>query len=269
VCGFCFLSHLPPQPGRRGGGGPPAGRRRRSGPATAPSSGGRWTLVRRGGASGEGVRDPGPPDPGEPQIQRHADLAAQAAEEGQHFKEGEVAGEAWRTSDYRADRKNASPALETATQKLAELKRSWPEETTRPKSELAEEESNLRPAAARLRPEPIAGRGARCASANTSRRDAYEAWRGGAAAADRAWAEENGPRLERSGRRGGRQVGGAPTSPARGGWTTAHHRTPSHGTILKKNAREGEHGHPVGVASDSGLRRSCATWPDLSESRST
>jgi multidrug resistance efflux pump len=188
-------------------------------------------------------------------------------EEGQHFKEGEVLAKL-EDVDYKADRNHAKAALETCRQKLAELKRSWPEEIEQAKQELAEQEANLRQLRLDSDRSQMLVRGSALAQRDYEQaRYAYEAMDGRVRRLRIALKlMETGPRLDKI-RQAEADVLSAEADLAKSQWRLDNCviTAPVTGTILKKNAEKGNMVIPSAFASDSGLSAKLCDMADLSD----
>lgn len=198
-------------------------------------------------------------------------------EEGQRFqalKEGEAIDldkhllAKLEDVDYRADRDHAKAALDSATQKLAELQRSWPEEMEQAKAELAEQEANLR----QLKLD--AQRSQQLTRGNALAQKDYEVSQYAYEAMERKVARlkiahnlmVRGPRVDRI------KAAEADIALAKADLTKAQWKldncnitTPVSGTILKKKAEKGNLVIPSAFASDNGLSASLCDMADLSD----
>lgn len=188
-------------------------------------------------------------------------------EEGQHFKEGEELARL-EDVDYRSDRDHTRSFLETAKQKLAELKRSWPEEIEQAKQELAEQEANLRQLKLDSDRSQTLIRGNALAQRDYEQaRFAYEAMEGRVRRLRIALKlMQDGPRLDRI-RQAEADVKSAEADLAKAEWkfNNCSITAPVNGTILKKNAEKGNLVIPSAFASDSGLSAKLCDMADLSD----
>jgi multidrug resistance efflux pump len=188
-------------------------------------------------------------------------------EEGQRFQEGEVLARL-EDVDYRADRDRATATLAAAEQRLAELRRSWPDEINQAKQELEEQEANLRQLKLDMQRSEALARG------NALAQRDYEQARYGYEAMERRVARlrtalglmATGPRVDKI-KAAEAEVNQAKADLAKAQWKLDNCAiaAPVSGTILKKKAERGNLVIPSAFASDSGLSASLCDMADLSD----
>jgi multidrug resistance efflux pump len=188
-------------------------------------------------------------------------------EEGQHFKEGEVLARL-EDVDYKADRDRSKATLDAAEQRLAELKRSWPDEIAQARQELQEQEATLRQLKLDMQRSEVLARGNALAQRDYEQaRYSYEAMERRVARLRTALGlMEKGPRVDKI-KAAEAEVEQARADLAKAQWKLDNCAitAPVSGTILKKKAERGNLVIPSAFASDSGLSASLCDMADLSD----